>query len=141
MRIDSRASSACLLFIVAAFSLAPVAHADLYSAKAAYEKKDHARAFALFRELAELGQPLAQESLAIMYVLGEGVKRDNVAGYAWARLLDHTLSVYTLTITDSGGYEMHVYDRALDGDTMDLRFTRLEDGSVVRLVSGRLRRQ
>lgn len=63
------------------------------------------------------------------------------AGYAWARLQDDTLSVYTLTITDSGGYEMHVYDRAIEGDHMDLRFTRLEDGRVVRLVSGRLRRE
>lgn len=63
------------------------------------------------------------------------------AGYAWARLLDDTLSVFTLTITDTGGYEMHVYDRKVAGDEMDLRFTRLEDGRVVRLVSGRLRRE
>ncbi|MGI8726431.1 MAG: hypothetical protein ACR2K6_01955 [Solirubrobacterales bacterium] len=63
------------------------------------------------------------------------------AGYAWARLMDQTLSVYTLTITDTGGYEMHVYDREIDGDAMTLRFTRLEDGRVLRLVSGRLRRQ
>jgi hypothetical protein len=63
------------------------------------------------------------------------------AGYAWARLMDDTLSVYTLTITDTGGYEMHVYDREIEGDEMTLRFTRLEDGRVVRLVSGRLRRQ
>ncbi|HEX6143950.1 MAG TPA: hypothetical protein VFZ01_14625 [Geminicoccaceae bacterium] len=63
------------------------------------------------------------------------------AGYAWARLVDDTLSVFTLTITDTGGYEMHVYDRKVAGDEMDLRFTRLEDGRVVRLVSGRLRRE
>ena len=56
-------------------------------------------------------------------------------------LVDDTLSVFTLTITDTGGYEMHVYDRKVAGDEMDLRFTRLEDGRVVRLVSGRLRRE
>jgi TPR repeat protein len=86
MRVKSRASLSRLIGVTAALSMAPVAHADLYAATAAYEKKDHARAFELFRELAELGHPLAQETVAIMYVLGEGVKRDNVAGYAWAQI-------------------------------------------------------
>ena len=63
-----------------------VARADLYSASAAAEKKDFARAFDLYRELAEMGQPEAQENLAVMYVNGEGVKRDNVLGYAWASM-------------------------------------------------------
>jgi TPR repeat protein len=85
MRVHSRAISGCLVAI-SALLMAPVAHADLYTAVAAYEKKDHVRAFELFRELAELGHPLAQETLAIMYVMGEGVKRDNVAGYAWAQI-------------------------------------------------------
>jgi TonB family protein len=67
-----------------AMFLLPVAHADLYSANAAYAKKDFEHAVALYRELAEIGQPMAQESLAVMYVNGEGVKRDNVLGFAWA---------------------------------------------------------
>jgi hypothetical protein len=65
---------------------APV-QADLYGAVDAYEKKDFARAFELYRELAELGQIDAQENLAFMYVGGEGVKRDNVLGYAWASIV------------------------------------------------------
>jgi TonB family protein len=60
--------------------------ADLPSAEAAYDKKEFERAFALYRELAELGHRNAQENLAVMYVSGEGVKRDNVLGYAWARI-------------------------------------------------------
>lgn len=60
------------------------ASADLYSAEAAMEKKDYPRAFELYRELAELGHAYSQENLAVMYVNGEGVKRDNVLGYAWA---------------------------------------------------------
>jgi TonB family protein len=71
---------------IVAFLAAPMAHADLYAAEAAYQKKDFTRAFELFRELAELGQPMAQETLAIMYVQGEGVPRSNVLGYAWAML-------------------------------------------------------
>jgi TPR repeat protein len=89
MRNQSGAVLRCLTAILGVL-MAPVAYADLYGAVAAYEKKDHARAFELFRELAELGHPLAQETLAIMYVMGEGVKRDNVAGYAWAQIAKET---------------------------------------------------
>ena len=60
------------------FSIA--ARADVYEARQAYEKKDFARSFELYRELAEIGNVDAQESLAVMYVNGEGVKRDNVLG-------------------------------------------------------------
>jgi TPR repeat protein len=62
------------------------ARADLDAAAQAYEKKDFVRSFELYRELAELGRAEAQETLAVMYVNAEGVKRDNVLGYAWARL-------------------------------------------------------
>ena len=58
--------------------------ADLYSASQAYEQKEYERSFALYRDLAELGQVKAQQNLALMYVGGEGVPRDNIAGYAWA---------------------------------------------------------
>jgi TonB family protein len=75
----------CALAIFAV--LIPVAtRADLYSASEAAAKEDYGRAFELYREVAELGQPEAQENLAVMYVSGEGVKRDNVLGYAWAAL-------------------------------------------------------
>jgi hypothetical protein len=60
------------------------ARADLNRAAAAYQKQAFARSFELYRELAEIGQREAQENLAAMYVGGEGVKRDNVLGYAWA---------------------------------------------------------
>jgi uncharacterized protein len=72
----------CLALV--AVLAATAARADLYSAEQAYDKKEYEKAFALYRELAELGQVTAQENLAIMYVNGEGVSRDNLAGYAWA---------------------------------------------------------
>lgn len=65
---------------------APLVRADIYQAAAALQKQDLPRAFNLYRELAELGHGGAQENLAIMYVNGEGVARDNVLGYAWAKL-------------------------------------------------------
>lgn len=67
-------------------SLPPVAIADLYAAKAAYEKQDYAAAFAEFKASAELGHPMAQESLAIMYASGQGVPRDGIRAYAWAQV-------------------------------------------------------
>jgi TonB family protein len=71
---------------MAALAMSGAARADLYAASAALEAKDYARAFELFRELAELGHAESQEMIAAMYVNGEGVKRDNVLGYAWAAL-------------------------------------------------------
>jgi uncharacterized protein len=62
------------------------AWADLYSARVAYKKGDLARAFEQFKELAELGQPDAQFSLAAMYARGEGVTQNNVFAHAWASL-------------------------------------------------------
>jgi TPR repeat protein len=75
------------VFIMCLAGLASsLAHADLYTANAAFQAKDLPRAFELYRELAELGHAGSQETLAIMYVQGEGVKRDNILGYAWAAL-------------------------------------------------------
>lgn len=65
---------------------AVAARADLYEAAKAYEAKDYPLAFELYRQLAEIGNAEAQETIAVMYVNGEGVKRDNVAGYAWASI-------------------------------------------------------
>jgi TPR repeat protein len=72
--------------LLCAFGLmaAVTAHADLAGAKQAYAARDYTRAFQLFREIAELGNVTAQENIAAMYVDGEGVKRDNAMGYAWA---------------------------------------------------------
>ena len=81
--MTNKRMGSCVLAILA--MLMPLAsHADLYTAMLPHEKKDFERAIELYRELAELGRPEAQENLAVMYVNGEGVKRDNVLGYAWA---------------------------------------------------------
>ena len=83
--MTSKAQRVCVLAVIAI--LMPLtSRADLYSAAEAFEAKEFERAFELYRELAELGQPEAQENLAVMYVNGEGVKRNNVLGYAWAAL-------------------------------------------------------
>ena len=75
-----------IVFALGTVLAAGSARADLYSAQSAYEKKDFEAAFKEFRALAELGQPLAQYDLAIMYARGEGAERNSVNAYAWAIL-------------------------------------------------------
>jgi uncharacterized protein len=60
--------------------------ADLRSAETAYQKGEFDTAVKNFRELAEIGQPMAQFDLAVMYVRGEGVRRSEIYAYAWASL-------------------------------------------------------
>lgn len=59
------------------------AYADLDSAFKAYDAQQFERAYADFRELAELGSPLAQLNTGLMLTNGEGVKADVPGGYAW----------------------------------------------------------
>jgi TPR repeat protein len=74
-----------LLVLVAVLLCGP-ARADLFTAQLAYHKADYERAFKDYRELAELGQPVAQYSLAIMYAKGQGVRQSDLNAYAWATL-------------------------------------------------------
>jgi TonB family protein len=74
-----------LLLLLAALLCAP-ARADLVTAQLAYHKADYERAFKDYRELAELGQPVAQYNLAIMYAKGQGVRQSELNAYAWATL-------------------------------------------------------
>jgi TonB family protein len=74
------------LFLMAVLLASAGAHADLTGAQKAYADKDFTTAFQLFAEVAQLGNVTGQENVAAMYVDGEGVKRDNVLGYAWATI-------------------------------------------------------
>ena len=57
---------------------------------------------------------------------------------SWARIDENTLSVYQMTLNESGGFELTSYDRTLTGLGMELHFRRLRDGEQVRTVTGRL---
>jgi TPR repeat protein len=52
----------------------------------AYDHKDYARAFELNMRTACAGEKTSQAIIARMYLLGQGVKRDDFAGYAWIKL-------------------------------------------------------
>jgi len=74
------------LLFAAGLALCPCAHADLLTAQVAYQKGDYEHAYRDYRDLAELGQPLAQYNLAIMYAKGQGVRQSDLNAYAWASL-------------------------------------------------------
>ena len=57
---------------------------------------------------------------------------------SWARIDGNTLSIYQMTLNDTGGYELTSYDRTLTGTGMELAFRRLRDGDEVRTVTARL---
>ncbi|MBV8145105.1 MAG: SEL1-like repeat protein [Gammaproteobacteria bacterium] len=73
-----------LLPPVLALLLSPAALADLFTAQLAYDKGEYERAFHDYRELAELGQSVAQYNLAIMYANGQGARQSDINAYAWA---------------------------------------------------------
>ncbi len=54
------------------FFAAHPSRADLITADAAYEKGDFKTAFQQFKDLAQLGQAIAQFNLAVMYARGQG---------------------------------------------------------------------
>jgi len=60
--------------------------ADLYAAQNAYNKGDFATAFREYKALAELGQPLAQANIAMLYAAGRGTDMSLTYAYAWASL-------------------------------------------------------
>ena len=61
--------------------------------------------------------------------------------YAWARVEGRKLSVFVLTIDTDGGYDIQTYDRTLtDDDNLELQFTRIRNGEVLRTVEAELTR-
>lgn len=56
----------------------------------------------------------------------------------WARIAGNTLTVFLMTVNETGVYELQQYDRTLSGIGMKLMFRSWRDGDRLRSVSGRL---
>ena len=56
----------------------------------------------------------------------------------WARIVDQTLTVNVMTISDKGSYTVQTYDRTLSGTGMTLNFVNTTDGAPRRQVEARL---
>lgn len=77
-------------------------------------------------------------------LFGKRIPNDPLKGepFFWARIVDKTLTIHALYITDSGGYEMQVYERTLDENgNLDLVFRRFRDGQQILDITGKLDRQ
>jgi len=76
-------------------------------------------------------------------MFGNAAPLDPLKGdpYMWARIEGPMLSIYALVITDSGGYELHTYERTLTpAGAMKLNYFRVVNGEVLRTVAGTLKR-
>lgn len=73
---------------------------------------------------------------------GNAVPLDPLRGdpYVWARVEGSTLMIHALIVTDTGGYELHVYERTLTPTGMSLKFSRVVDGRVLRTATGTLKK-
>ena len=76
-------------------------------------------------------------------VFGHNVQMDPMRGepYVWARIEGDTLSVFSIFVTEVGGYDIQQYDRTLADGGLKLDFRSLTDGAVKREVSTFLTRK
>ena len=74
-----------LLLTVTLLVLAVPAQADLGAAEQAYAHGDYATALKALQPLAEAGDPAAQYRLGEMYLMGQGIKKDDAWAITWLR--------------------------------------------------------
>lgn len=76
-------------------------------------------------------------------VFGHAVQMDPMKGepFVWGRIVGKTLTVFSLFVSDDGGYEMQQYDRTLAEGGLMLDFSFLRNGEKQRSVSTFLQRQ
>ncbi|MDW4496391.1 hypothetical protein R5H30_00230 [Sulfitobacter sp. D35] len=75
-------------------------------------------------------------------VFGHEVQLDPMRGepYVWARIVDDTLTVYSLYVDADGGYELQQFDRSVAEGGLNLDFQTILDGEIQRTVSTFLER-
>lgn len=76
-------------------------------------------------------------------VFGHEVPLDPMKGepYVWARIMGDTLTVYSLFVDETGGFELQQFDRRLVSEGLELTFTALSDTTKRRSVTTVLERQ
>jgi hypothetical protein len=75
-------------------------------------------------------------------VFGNAVPKDPLVGdpYMWARTDGDRLWRYALFVTETGGYEMQTYEYTLVPGGLNLRYSRVRDGEILRTVTGKLKK-
>ena len=93
-------------------------------------------------EFVPTGRPGIFSSAMRTDMFGNAVPLDPLKGdpFVWCRISGQTLTVYALTITDTGSYDLQVYDRTLREGGLDLKFTRLNEGEPPKVITAFLER-
>ena len=75
-------------------------------------------------------------------LFGQTVPLDPLKGdpYVWARIVGDELRVHALIIREDGGYKLLSYDRVLTEIGLDLYYSRIRVGELLRVVTGTLKR-
>lgn len=76
-------------------------------------------------------------------VFGHDVQLDPMKGepYVWGRITGETLSVYSMYVTEEGGYEIQQFDRSLADGGLQLDFQNVRNGTILRTVSTFLKKE
>lgn len=76
-------------------------------------------------------------------LFGHSVQLDPMKGepYVWGYIEGDTLSVYSMFVTEGGGYDIQQFDRTLSEGGLMLEFTSARNGQIQRTVSTFLERQ
>lgn len=76
-------------------------------------------------------------------VFGHDVQLDPMKGepYVWARIGGDTLTVYSLFVSEDGGYEMQQFDRTLSDGGLMLDYKSVRNGKIGRTVTTFLARE
>jgi hypothetical protein len=56
--------------------------------------------------------------------------------FMWARVLESTLTVYAMIITDTGAHDMQIYERTISPGGLSIKFKRLRDEKPLQVVNG-----
>ena len=76
-------------------------------------------------------------------LFGNDIQLDPMKGepYVWGRIIDDTLTVYSLTVDTEGGYDLQQFDRKLAEGGLELTFQNIHNGTIARSVTTFLKKQ
>ena len=76
-------------------------------------------------------------------MFGHEVQMDPMKGepYVWARIIDDTMTVFSLFVDDEGGYEIQEFNRTLAEEGLELDFLSVRNGAVRRRIETMLTRR
>lgn len=76
-------------------------------------------------------------------VFGHGVQLDPMKGepFVWARLVNDTLTVFSLHVDSEGGYQIQEYHRTITEGGLDLDYQSVRNGEIQRSINAFLTRE